>query len=885
MDGSLRATCPRCRSSLRIPAQWVGQTVKCKKCGAVVRSKLKPGYTADGGEMDSEIVEGIPASALPMPEILDDPAGSPFDEMGKSLRAANANPFDSHHDAQPYDPTTFDPASAPASPDHPMAGFAPPPGYDPAAAGYAPPPGYPYPVPPGYGPPPGYPYPMPGYPYPVPPGYAPPAGYAPPPGYPYPMPPGYPPQGYAPPPGYPYPAPQPAPQAPVYPQQVAAPVPPPVAAPRPAPAPVADSAVFKPDEPVIGSPARRRYQKAGSGGTVVWVGLCVVLTAGLVAGGIYLKNANGKKTDTADNKHDKDKDHKDGGKDTKGTKGGTAAPAASSASNMPRRMLFIHLSNYLFLNPLTSAAESGSGSRGVDLVKPAAARFAFEWRIPDRDGSQLFVLSDTLSNTESRLPLKPVLTGTYERFFDTSRPQDRVVVYFGGHAIEKEGKAYLVPAEGELDEMAALIPLDDFYAKLKDCKATQKVVIWDVCRFNFQRGKQRPGSEPMSEGLFKALSTPPPGVQVVTTASPGQNALEFFDLQPDGAPQRGKGISSVAGSNFLDAMRYVAEKGKLASRTAAPSDPLPIAAWVEAINKRVGEVATYAAQSAGPDVKVTPQTVTLHGTAPETLAAHDPSAKAAERFEIPQPPRGAGSGEIGSIETEYNVPPFKPDLEVASLAMFPFTEEALKDFKATEPLDDLLKDKEKNKFVAKVYGAYQMIREVWTTGVDGSRLRSSLEATDGKVTDATKKVIKEEQTLMAVAIAKLELAMIELTELEKMKADQPKRWQAHYDYAMALLKARMAYLNEYNLLMGNVHTDTLPPLDPKQGHVGWKLLTTEKMKSKKDVLELAKGAVELYEKIIKDYAGTPWAMQAKREKGVPLGLQWQPYSAGDKMDK
>jgi hypothetical protein len=57
------------------------------------------------------------------------------------------------------------------------------------------------------------------------------------------------------------------------------------------------------------------------------------------------------------------------------------------------------------------------------------------------------------------------------------------------------------------------------------------------------------------------------------------------------------------------------------------------------------------------------------------------------------------------------------------------------------------------------------------------------------------------------------------------------------------------------------------------------------MKSKADVKKLATDAVELYEKMIKDYPGTPWAMQAKREKGIPLGLQWQPYSAGDKMDK
>src|SRR5580692_10301520 len=41
MEAIVRATCPTCGTGLRIPAQWVGQAVKCKKCGSVVRSKPK----------------------------------------------------------------------------------------------------------------------------------------------------------------------------------------------------------------------------------------------------------------------------------------------------------------------------------------------------------------------------------------------------------------------------------------------------------------------------------------------------------------------------------------------------------------------------------------------------------------------------------------------------------------------------------------------------------------------------------------------------------------------------------------------------------------------------------------------------------------------------
>ena len=118
-----------------------------------------------------------------------------------------------------------------------------------------------------------------------------------------------------------------------------------------------------------------------------------------------------------------------------------------------------------------------------------------------------------------------------------------------------------------------MIPLSEFYDKLKACKATQKLVIWDVCRFNPERGRQRPGSEPMSEALHKALSTPPEGVEVVVTCSPGENALEFSNLQI--APGATASAPKYAGSMFLDAMKTVAAKNNRPGKQPTPSDPIP----------------------------------------------------------------------------------------------------------------------------------------------------------------------------------------------------------------------------------------------------------------------------------------------------------------------
>ena len=163
----------------------------------------------------------------------------------------------------------------------------------------------------------------------------------------------------------------------------------------------------------------------------------------------------------------------------------------TSSDPFPRRMLFVHVSNYLYLNPLTSAQMIGA-SRGKDRSWDAALRLAYEWRVPrDKDNDQLYVVSDTAPAPRTTRPVKSVIQGAYTKFFETSRPQDRVVVYFGGHVLTRDEDgttvAYLVPTEGDPDDPNTLIPLADFYGQLAACPATQKVMLWDVCRFNPDR--------------------------------------------------------------------------------------------------------------------------------------------------------------------------------------------------------------------------------------------------------------------------------------------------------------------------------------------------------------------------------------------------------------
>ena len=64
MDTTVRANCPQCRSVLRIPSEWLGRTVKCKKCRAHVRSEAQDqGRDADSPQWDRRIRAARPDRA------------------------------------------------------------------------------------------------------------------------------------------------------------------------------------------------------------------------------------------------------------------------------------------------------------------------------------------------------------------------------------------------------------------------------------------------------------------------------------------------------------------------------------------------------------------------------------------------------------------------------------------------------------------------------------------------------------------------------------------------------------------------------------------------------------------------------------------------------
>ncbi|MBN9120335.1 MAG: hypothetical protein J0I06_14455 [Planctomycetes bacterium] len=532
-------------------------------------------------------------------------------------------------------------------------------------------------------------------------------------------------------------------------------------------------------------------------------------------------------------------------------------PPPAPAGAIPRRLLFVHASKYLYLNPLTPAP---------DRPRTAARTLAEHWDVPAAgENDQLFVLSDALPPPAGRHLVKSVVETTFRRFFETSRAQDRIAVYFGGHVLELGEKAYLAPVDGDPEDVTTLLPLDEFYTGLGACKAAQKVVVWDVCRYNPQRGRPRPGSEPMSETLYAALTAPPPGIEVIVTCRAGENALEF-STAPSGA--RG----TYSGSLFVEAVRSAAGARPAGAKGPAPTDPIPTAELIPDLTRRVTELTKLAPAGGAPA-----QTIGAAGRPRDEPVRYDPAEPVAARFELPSAPDGAPADEIRALIREFAVPPIRTDAGGTDLADAPYRADALKDYAPDVAVEEILKDKEKYPFRVAVVEALDGVRGLWKApgGAGGLRVRGSCPA---PVTEALKRQLKGEQDAWAIGIARLEVLNLRLDELAKERAAQPPRWQAHYDYARAVLKSRLAYMQEYDLAIGNVITETLPELDAKLGHDAFALvpIETAKMKSKKAVKQLASDAAALFAQLAAERKGTPWAVQARRDMAVPLGLSWQP---------
>jgi hypothetical protein len=649
------------------------------------------------------------------------------------------------------------------------------------------------------------------------------------------------------------------------------PVPPPAARPprdaAPAPAPTAaDESPFGSAAgagPIIRTPYRRRSH--GPGWLLAVVGVLGLL-AGAAAAFLLRDRFAAPRRPSAEQREVAAVEAGSSPADTPEVAPPSGRPDLPSDAPFPRRFLAIGVCNYLYANSV-GYGSSGPGAHNLHTLVQKLSR---SLRIrPD----QVVELSDGVYQPPQspaaakgiRPPPQPagpqpvptvkaVLEKTLTAFLNGCRAQDRILVLFAGHAIAIDDTAYLVPAEGELTVKESLIPLQWVYDQLAQCKARQKVLILDVCRFDPSRGAERPGGGPMDEKLDRALKTPPPGVQVWSACVAGQ-----YSFESDGV------------SVFLDQL-HASKNQAVLRKMQHPEEPLPLEALAQTVGRE-----TEAAVEEDVHVKQTPRLV---GKEAPGGAAYDPNEPFPPKL-VPEPPPVPGGNvvpraEVARLLQEIELPPVKlsrgEPVAFRLETVVPFSAQVMEPYKA---------DYANIREFLKIEGKRQQfpLRAATLDAIDALRKYAKTPLREdfrGSSNDRVKAEILKDQRAPARIIGELDEVREKMQRAADKRDEEPsKRWQAHFDYVYAALLARLTYLHEYNLMLGRIRQDRLPERNPKV-HGGWRLASREKPQGGKEVRDLADESKKILNRMVRQYQGTPWEVLARRERLTALGLEWQP---------
>jgi hypothetical protein len=356
-------------------------------------------------------------------------------------------------------------------------------------------------------------------------------------------------------------------------------------------------------------------------------------------------------------------------------------------------------------------------------------------------------------------------------------------------------------------------------------------------------------------------------VSVVTSCSTGEQSVEIDEYQTQfhyGTRDTKAHGLEVRGSFFLSMIHAASAANALSpeKKLPEPADVLPVERFTSWMKEKLAEVVKIKFPDRAQTVKFTLKP-------PAQAVALDAAEPAPGRFEFPLPPPSADPKAIMAIVREVQLPPVKAirkDASPTSISdVLPFTQEALKDYltgelKPGEPRNEL------QKAVEEAVVEMRQLREVGS----GKELKEEF---PGDNDDRAKEALRKDQEVPALVEAILRDHLGNLEAVAELRDKQPKRWQVHYDYVLAQVKLRLCYANQYNLALANVRSGKIPDLKP--GDNGY-LLSAEMTLHKdtggnyKDMYSEAKKALL---DISKQHPNTPWAVLAKSDRSVAVGLR------------
>jgi len=537
----------------------------------------------------------------------------------------------------------------------------------------------------------------------------------------------------------------------------------------------------------------------------------------------------------------------------------------------PRRALLINVNNYLFYDTVHYGSDYKSVSADYPGSSTAVLRDKLMKPPMNFPATQIYELSDGIppgKPTKSHSTHKSVLEATITDFLETSRKQDRVLVFFSGHAASIEEKSYLVPPDSNIKQVDSLIPLKWVYDQLAACKAQQKILILDVFRFSPSRGIEVASTGEgedgaMPEGFDKDVLNPPAGVQVWCACQKEQSSVEL-----------------EAGGAFMQAFCRSLQGSELKG-IADPNQPIPIDLLVENVNKYLKDIVAPTKRT---------QVSRLTGKPATEMAAYDREEPLASLISL-KPPQIAGgnaatAAQVDSILDFFRDLPTVRESRAADRALLDgrklrgFSAQTLDTYKADADLAATRKRFLANKDAyAKDFPLRAAVFEAVDAMKESEKMRLS-ETQGNPITVPRKTAVLKEQAMLGEYIFKLYQAYEAFKEVdtpENREKETSRRWQANFDYTMARVQSRLIYLYEYNYVLGRIRADDMPEL--AMGQDGWRMAVGKKISvPDRKAKDLAKGAKTVWEKIVKAYPDTPWSLFAMREREISLGLKWTPKS-------
>jgi hypothetical protein len=237
---------------------------------------------------------------------------------------------------------------------------------------------------------------------------------------------------------------------------------------------------------------------------------------------------------------------------------------------------------------------------------------------------------------------------------------------------------------------------------------------------------------------------------------------------------------------------------------------------------------------------------------------------------------------LQEVWAEARVPALRPAKDAETLPSAPaFVTERLKEYAAGGADSDLRKAVRKGRAaiwaVATEAGGgpadslveVQQLRQA--AGLGLSILKDGVRAPANE--NQFKAMLEMRQRDVARAMSVLTEVHEELQEAGAKRRRESKRWQANYDFVKARLEMQIALLYEYQSALGQMRKE-LPPRDAAT-EGGWILQSREALTGDTTGKKLNKSAQQTLDYIIKEHAGTPWEVLARREKERLIGLEWK----------